>query len=108
MAQEILKKHTEYYTALDEYGRKRRMLRKAQRDFVGSNPCPTCPKWSVEQPCEEREECRIWKHYCFRRAIDTALEIKHTREAIAYARSQYFDDFDIDENDWSMKDKIYF
>lgn len=108
MAQEILKKHTEYYTALDEYGRKRRMLRKAQRDFVGPNPCPTCPKWSVEQPCEEREECRTWKHYCFRRAIDTALEIKHTREAIAYARSQYFDDFDIDENDWSMKDKIYF
>ena len=104
MAQKVL---SEYTTALDEFGRKRRM-KKRSRDFVGSNPCLTCPEWTTEHDCECREECRTWKHYCFRRAIDTALEVKHTREAIEYARKCYFDDFDIDENDWSMKDKIYF
>lgn len=107
MAQEILNKHTEFYTALDEYGRKRRMKRH-RKDLVGPNPCPTCEKWSTDHPCEERETCRIWKHYCFRKAIERQWEMKRFREELEYARRTFYADLVTDDGDWSAKDKIYF
>lgn len=107
MAQEVLKKHAKYYSALNEYGRKCRM-RKHRGDFVGANPCPICENWSTEVPCEEREQCRTWKHYCFRKAIERALEIKHYREELEYARLAFYADLELDDGDWSAKDKIYF